>query len=125
MGKFVDMMHNNVYNIVIVMFVGSVSDCEVQFMTIVPNEKLQRARLAKRWSVTVASRQVGVSTNTFNRWERGLQIPQLTTLDQLMDAFEMSAQDLGFGFVISPHKHMESELVHVDEMRESLFTRSP
>jgi transcriptional regulator with XRE-family HTH domain len=124
-GKFVDIMYNNVYNIVIVMFVGSVSDCEVQFMMIVPNEKLQRARLAKRWSVTVASRQVGVSTNTFNRWERGLQIPQLTTLDQLMEAFAMSAQDLGFGFVISPHKHTESELVHVDEMRDGLFARSP
>ncbi len=94
-------------------------------MMIVPNEKLQRARLAKRWSMTVASRQVGVSTNTFNRWERGLQIPQLTTLDQLMEAFAMSAQDLGFGFVISPHKHTESELVHVDEMRDGLFARSP
>src|SRR5579883_3130472 len=68
-----------------------------------PNEKLQRARLEKRWSVAVASRKVGVSINTFNRWERGLQIPQLATLDQLMEAFEMSAEDLGFGYVVSPH----------------------
>lgn len=70
---------------------------------IIPNEKLQRARLEKRWSVAVASKRVGVSTNTFNRWERGLQIPQLATLNQLMEAFEMSAEDLGFGYVISPH----------------------
>lgn len=69
-----------------------------------PNVKLQRARLEKHWSVAVASRRVGVSTNTFNRWERGLQIPQLATLDQLLEAFEMSAQDLGFEFVISPHR---------------------
>lgn len=71
---------------------------------ITPNERLRRARLGKRWSVTSASRRVGVSTNTFNRWERGLQIPQLATLDQLMKAFEMSAEELGFGFVISPRK---------------------
>ena len=68
----------------------------------VPNEKLQRARLEKHWSVAVASRRAGVSTNTFNRWERGLQIPQLATLDQLLVAFEMSAEELGFGFVVSP-----------------------
>ena len=68
----------------------------------IPNEKLQRARLEKHWSVAAASRRVGVSTNTFNRWERGLQIPQLATLDQLLVAFNMSAEALGFGFVISP-----------------------
>lgn len=73
-----------------------------------PNEKLQRARLEKHWSVAVASRRVGVSTNTFNRWERGLQIPQLATLDQLLEAFEMSAHDLGFGFVISPQRKARS-----------------
>lgn len=68
----------------------------------IANEKLQRARLEKHWSVAVASRRVGVSVNTFNRWERGLQVPQLATLDQLLAAFNMSAEELGFGFVISP-----------------------
>lgn len=72
----------------------------------VPNEKLRRARLEKRWSVTAASQHVGVSTNTFSRWEQGLQIPQLTTLNQLMEAFERSAEELGFGFVISPQTKM-------------------
>jgi len=72
----------------------------------VPNEKLRRARLEKRWSVTAASQHVGVSTNTFSRWEQGLQIPQLATLNQLMEAFEQSAEDLGFGFVISPQTRM-------------------
>ncbi|HEY0756609.1 MAG TPA: helix-turn-helix transcriptional regulator [Ktedonobacteraceae bacterium] len=67
-----------------------------------PNNKLQRARLEKHWSVAKAGRHVGVSTNTFNRWERGLQVPQLATLDQLLEAFEMSAEELGFGFVVSP-----------------------
>ncbi len=72
------------------------------------NERLQRARLAKHWSMAVASRRAGVSVNTFNRWERGLQIPQLATLDQLLDAFGMSAEELGFGFVISPSARAES-----------------
>lgn len=72
-----------------------------------PNEKLQRARLEKRWSVASASRRVGVSPNTFNRWERGLQIPQLATLDQLIETFDMSAEELGFGFVLSPTSRME------------------
>ncbi|HEY1349230.1 MAG TPA: helix-turn-helix domain-containing protein [Ktedonobacteraceae bacterium] len=71
----------------------------------IPNEKLRRARLEKRWSVTTASQRVGVSTNTFSRWEQGLQIPQLATLNQLMEAFERSAEELGFGFVIAPQAH--------------------
>ncbi len=83
---------------------------------ITPNENLQRARLEKRWSVMAASRRVGVSTNTFNRWERGLQIPQLATLDQLIEAFEMSAEELGFGFVVSPHKRVENETTPVEEL---------
>src|SRR5581483_7347411 len=66
-----------------------------------PNTKLEAARLKRRWSVEVASSKVGVSTNTFNRWERGLQIPQLETLDLLCKAFDMSPEELGFENVIS------------------------
>jgi transcriptional regulator with XRE-family HTH domain/tetratricopeptide (TPR) repeat protein len=86
----------------------------------IPNEKLQRARLEKRWSVMVASRKAGVSTNTFNRWERGLQVPQLTTLNQLMEAFALSADDLGFGFVVSPHQRPEHQLAGVNMEEESV-----
>ena len=62
----------------------------------IPNEQLEAARMHKRWSVTVASEKVGVSVNTFNRWERGLQIPQLSTLDMVCRAFDMSPEELGF-----------------------------
>ena len=65
-----------------------------------PNRKLEAARLKKRWSIVVASKKVGVSVNTFNRWERGLQLPQLETLDQLCKAFDMSPEELGFENVI-------------------------
>ncbi len=60
------------------------------------NKKLEAARLQRRWSVKVASEKVGVSVNTFNRWERGLQAPQFETLDQLCRTFMMSPEELGF-----------------------------
>jgi tetratricopeptide (TPR) repeat protein/DNA-binding XRE family transcriptional regulator len=62
----------------------------------IPNEQLETARMHKRWSVNVASEKVGVSVNTFNRWERGLQVPQLSTLDMVCRAFDMSPEELGF-----------------------------
>jgi tetratricopeptide (TPR) repeat protein/DNA-binding Xre family transcriptional regulator len=62
----------------------------------IPNEQLEAARMHKRWSVNVASEKVGVSVNTFNRWERGLQVPQLSTLDMVCRAFNMSPEELGF-----------------------------
>ncbi len=66
-----------------------------------PNRKLEAARLKKRWSILVASKKVGVSVNTFNRWERGLQLPQRETLDQLCKAFDMSPEELGIETVIT------------------------
>ncbi|MBV9614368.1 MAG: helix-turn-helix transcriptional regulator, partial [Ktedonobacteraceae bacterium] len=63
-------------------------------------ERLETARMHKRWSITVASEKVGVSANTFNRWERGLQVPQLSTLDMVCKAINMSPEDLGFAHVI-------------------------
>jgi transcriptional regulator with XRE-family HTH domain/tetratricopeptide (TPR) repeat protein len=65
-----------------------------------PNHKLEAARLKRRWSVEVASKKIGVSVNTFNRWERGLQLPQLETLDQLCRAFDMPPEELGFEHII-------------------------
>jgi transcriptional regulator with XRE-family HTH domain/tetratricopeptide (TPR) repeat protein len=56
--------------------------------------------MRKRWSVAVASERAGVSVNTFNRWERGLQVPQLSTLDQVCRAFDMSPEELGFEHAI-------------------------
>lgn len=87
---------------------------------ITPNDKLQRARLEKHWSIAVASERVGVSANTFARWERGLQIPQMATLDLLCATFEMSAEDLGFGFVVSPHVFALDSQKRVTSLMESL-----
>ncbi|GCE13955.1 helix-turn-helix domain-containing protein [Tengunoibacter tsumagoiensis] len=86
-----------------------------------PNNRLEAARLQRRWSVEVASSKIGVSVNTYNRWERGLQVPQLETLDLLCRAFAMSPEELGFAHAISakrrtsrrsPHKvHPMTEMV--------------
>ncbi|GCE13813.1 helix-turn-helix domain-containing protein [Tengunoibacter tsumagoiensis] len=67
----------------------------------VPNKSLEKARMQKRWSIAVASERVGVSVNTFNRWERGLQVPQLSTLDQLCKAFDLSPEALGFAHAVT------------------------
>jgi transcriptional regulator with XRE-family HTH domain len=74
-----------------------------------PNELLEAARMRKRWSVAVASERAGVSVNTFNRWERGLQVPQLSTLDQVCNAFDMSPEDLGFGHAIEIKRRTPSQ----------------
>jgi transcriptional regulator with XRE-family HTH domain len=70
----------------------------------IPNRKLESARLKRRWSVETACKHVGVSVNTFNRWERGLQLPQLETLDQLCKAFALPPEELGFGNVIAARR---------------------
>jgi transcriptional regulator with XRE-family HTH domain/tetratricopeptide (TPR) repeat protein len=78
-----------------------------------PNHKLEAARLKRRWSVEVASKKIGVSINTFNRWERGLQLPQLETLDQLCKAFDMSPEELGFEHIIAAKRRTrKSDLTH-------------
>ena len=93
-----------------------------------PNIKLEAARLQRRWSVEVASNKVGISVNTFNRWERGLQIPQLETLDLLCRAFEMLPEELGFEHVISAKRRgispKTAECSVVDHVQPSLSSRS-
>lgn len=69
-----------------------------------PNVKLEAARLKKHWSVAEAGERAGVSVNTFNRWERGLQKPHMATLAQLCKAFGMSAEELGFEDVVTPKR---------------------
>ncbi len=86
----------------------------------VPNERLETARMRKRWSVAVASERVGVSINTFNRWERGLQVPQLSTLDLVCKAFDMLPEELGFGHAIIAKRRMQ--LQQEDEKTKPITT---
>ncbi len=85
-----------------------------------PNRKLETARLKKRWSVETACRKIGVSVNTFNRWERGLQLPQLATLDQLCEAFGMSPEELGFGNIIAAKRRKTESTRYMAEDETSV-----
>lgn len=91
----------------------------------IPNEQLETARMRKRWSVTVASEKVGVSVNTFNRWERGLQVPQLSTLDLVCKAFDMSPEDLGFGHAIIAKRRHHQEDAKASPLSTSTYPAAP
>ena len=64
------------------------------------NIQLRRARLSRYWTIAIAAEKVGVSLQTFSRWERGLQHPHPTTLQMLCTAFNMEPKELGFGNLI-------------------------
>ncbi len=60
--------------------------------------RLAQARKKKHWTLKQAANAVGVSINTFNRWELGEQRPYRHNLDQLCKIFNASLEELGFGF---------------------------
>src|SRR5579875_187491 len=60
------------------------------------NTLLRSARLKKSWTPEFVSGKVGVSLNTYIRWEEGVQTPRLSSLDALCKVFEMSPEELGF-----------------------------
>jgi len=60
------------------------------------NSMLRSARIKKSWTPEFVSKQIGVSRNTYIRWEAGAQMPRLSSLDALCRVFEMSPTELGF-----------------------------
>src|SRR6266487_2075125 len=60
------------------------------------NSMLKSARVQKSWTPEFVSEKVGVSLNTYNRWETGSQLPRHASLDALCKVFEMSPEELGF-----------------------------
>lgn len=61
-----------------------------------PNKKLKKARLDRFWTMKDAAREIGVSIQTYSRWERGVQHPHISTLRLICEAFQQSAEELGF-----------------------------
>lgn len=61
-----------------------------------PNRKLKRARLTRFWTMQDTAKKIGVSLQTYSRWERGLQHPHLSTLSLVCEAFGQTAEELGF-----------------------------
>jgi transcriptional regulator with XRE-family HTH domain len=60
------------------------------------NSMLQSARMKKSWTPEFVSQKVGVSLNTYMRWETGVQVPRPASLSTLCNVFEMSPAELGF-----------------------------
>jgi tetratricopeptide (TPR) repeat protein/DNA-binding XRE family transcriptional regulator len=73
------------------------------------NTMLTSARIKRSWTPEFVSEQVGVSLNTYHRWESGAQMPRLSSLRALCKIFEMSPEELGFSELITGKKEEPSE----------------
>jgi len=60
------------------------------------NEQLRRARQQKDWTQKRAAAEIGVSRETYLRWENGLKYPKSSTLELVCKVFGLSAEALGF-----------------------------
>jgi transcriptional regulator with XRE-family HTH domain len=77
------------------------------------NSMLKSARLEKSWTREFVSEQVGVSLNTYSRWETGVQLPRHASLYALCEIFKMSPEELGFADIIARHsQHIERLETH-------------
>ncbi len=90
------------------------------------NTMLQSARIKKSWSPEFVSEKVGVSLNTYIRWENGIQIPRPSSLNALCKVFEMSPDELGFGDfsiekgnILYKTDHLEEVCLSHEQLRSS------
>jgi DNA-binding XRE family transcriptional regulator/tetratricopeptide (TPR) repeat protein len=65
------------------------------------NHKLKAAREKRLLTMAKAAEAVGVSEQTWSRWERGTSTPHLSTLKMLCEAFGATAEELGFGHLVT------------------------
>ena len=77
------------------------------------NSMLMSARMQKSWTPEYVCEQIGVSLNTYNRWEAGSQLPRHASLAALCKVFALSAEELGFADL--PHGGRDIEHLLVDE----------
>jgi transcriptional regulator with XRE-family HTH domain len=70
------------------------------------NTMLQSARIKKSWTPEFVSKKVGVSLNTYIRWETGIQVPRPSSLSALCNVFEMTPTELGFVDLSSEKKNV-------------------
>lgn len=65
------------------------------------NLRLRRARLERMWTIRKVATDIQRSERTVLRWEQGTQLPQLDALAHLCSLFKMSAEELGFGKLVT------------------------
>jgi transcriptional regulator with XRE-family HTH domain len=83
------------------------------------NTMLKSARVKKSWTPEFVSEKVGVSLNTYIRWETGVQLPRLSSLDALCKVFEMSPADLGFADLLIGKRNIAQILTDQEEASSS------
>ncbi|HEU5380331.1 MAG TPA: helix-turn-helix transcriptional regulator [Ktedonobacteraceae bacterium] len=64
------------------------------------NQKLRAAREKNLWTMADAAAAVGVSEQTWSRWENGARKPHISTLKMLCEAFSATPGELGFGHLV-------------------------
>ncbi len=69
-----------------------------------PKDKLRYARLNKHLSRERVAEQIGTSSFTIGRWERGETSPQSHFIDKLCTFFQMKPDELGFAPTVSPNQ---------------------
>jgi transcriptional regulator with XRE-family HTH domain len=62
----------------------------------IPNLLLRSARRQKRWTQQEVAKQIGVTTLSVDRWERGEKAPNQSDRNLLCELFHRSAEELGF-----------------------------
>ncbi len=81
----------------------------------VPNDLLTAARLEKCWTLAMAAEKANVSIEAYSRWEYGTQIPRLSSLKLLCDAFGKTAEELGFGFLVKKTPLAQEQRDHSEQ----------
>ncbi|MBE3558264.1 MAG: helix-turn-helix transcriptional regulator [Ktedonobacteraceae bacterium] len=87
---------------------------------------LKNARLKKRWTAEFVSSKVGVSLETYRRWESGAQHPRHTSIHTLCQIFEMSPEELGFTVTEekenrrSRKRHIADSVLHQEQEQRPL-----
>ncbi len=85
------------------------------------NSMLKSARINKSWTPEFVSERVGVSLNTYIRWETGSQLPRHSSLDALCKVFEMSPEELGFADLPIGRRNIAHLLANEEEARSPVL----
>ncbi len=95
------------------------------------NSLLRAARRQRLWTLEKAAEKVGVSVQTYCRWELGKQKARMSSLEQLCAAFGMPPEELGFDHVTHTGNSITvchvtlhitySEVVSVESLSGSVF----
>jgi predicted ATPase/transcriptional regulator with XRE-family HTH domain/Tfp pilus assembly protein PilF len=64
----------------------------------IDGNKLRQARLQHFWTVAEAAIKLGVSEQTYIRWEKGAVKPHPSSLESLYNIFQLTPEQLGFQF---------------------------